>query len=67
MSAIRPAYVRPIDFKHGHVDMTHGSGGRATAQLVEELFVHAFDNAWLRAQNDSARIEIPAGRLVIAI
>ena len=66
MSAIRPDYVRPIDFKHGRVDMTHGSGGRATAQLVEELFVHAFDNEWLRAQNDGARIEVPAGRMVIA-
>ena len=66
MSAIRPGYVRPIDFKHGRVDMTHGGGGRAAAQLVEQLFVQAFDNAWLRAQNDSARIEVPAGRLVIA-
>ena len=63
---IRPDYVRPIDFKHGRVDMTHGSGGRATAQLVEELFVRAFDNPWLRAQNDGARIEMPSGRMVIA-
>ena len=34
----RRAYVRPIDFRHGRVDMTHGSGGRAMAQLIEELF-----------------------------
>jgi len=66
MSAVRPDYVRPIDFRHGRVDMTHGAGGRATAQLVEELFVTAFDNAWLRAQNDGARIDIPTGRMVIA-
>ncbi|MFO1324407.1 MAG: hydrogenase expression/formation protein HypE [Burkholderiales bacterium] len=46
--------------------MTHGSGGRATAQLVAQLFVHAFDNEWLRAGNDSARIAMPPGRLVIA-
>ena len=46
--------------------MTHGSGGRATAQLVDELFLRAFDNEWLRAQNDSARIAVPAGRMVIA-
>jgi len=62
----RRAYVRPLDFKHGHVDMTHGSGGRATAQLVDELFVRAFDNAWLRAQNDSARIAVPSGHMVIS-
>ncbi len=46
--------------------MTHGSGGRATAQLVDELFLRAFDNEWLRAQNDGARIAVPAGRMVIA-
>jgi len=66
MSAIRPGYVRPVDFKHGRVDMTHGSGGRATAQLVDELFVRAFDNEWLRAGNDGARIAMPPGRMVIA-
>ena len=63
---VRPGYVRPIDFKRGRVDMTHGSGGRATAQLVDELFVRAFDNSWLRAQNDSARIAVPQGRMVIS-
>ncbi|HSC98759.1 MAG TPA: hydrogenase expression/formation protein HypE, partial [Casimicrobiaceae bacterium] len=66
MSGVRADYVRPVDFKHGRVDMTHGSGGRATAQLVDELFLRAFDNEWLRAQNDSARIVMPAGRMVIA-
>ncbi|MEO8675372.1 MAG: hydrogenase expression/formation protein HypE [Casimicrobiaceae bacterium] len=66
MSAIRADYVRPVDFKHGCVDMTHGSGGRATAQLVDELFMRAFDNEWLRAGNDGARIVMPPGRMVIA-
>jgi len=66
MSAVRADYVRPVDFKHGRVDMTHGSGGRASAQLIDELFVRAFDNEWLRAGNDSARISMPPGRMVIA-
>lgn len=66
MSAIRKDYVRPIDFKRGVVDMTHGSGGRAMAQLVDELFVAAFDNPWLREMNDQARLPMPQGRLVIA-
>ena len=65
MSAIRPVYVRPVDFRHGRVDMTHGSGGRASAQLIDELFVRAFDNEWLSARNDSARIHMPPGRMVI--
>jgi hydrogenase expression/formation protein HypE len=62
----RGAYVRPLDLKHGRIDMAHGSGGRATAQLVEELFVSAFDNEWLRALNDQACLDVPAGRLVMA-
>jgi hydrogenase expression/formation protein HypE len=66
MSAVRKDYVRPVDFKRGVVDMTHGSGGRAMAQLVEELFVAAFDNQWLNEMNDHARLTMPPGRLVIA-
>lgn len=66
MSAVRKDYVRPVDFKRGAVDMTHGSGGRAMAQLIDELFVAAFDNPWLREMNDHARLAMPPGRLVIA-
>ena len=66
MSGTRPDYVRPVDFKHGRIEMTHGSGGRAMAQLIDELFLRAFDNEWLRAGNDSARFAAPAGRMVIA-
>jgi len=66
MSDVRSDYVRPVDFKRGRVDMTHGAGGRAMAQLIAELFVHEFDNDWLRAQNDSACMEVPAGRMVMA-
>jgi hydrogenase expression/formation protein HypE len=66
MSSVRADYVRPVDFKHGRVDMTHGSGGRAMAQLIDELFLRAFDNEWLRAGNDSARFASSAGRMVIA-
>jgi hydrogenase expression/formation protein HypE len=46
--------------------MTHGSGGRAMAQLIDELFLAAFDNEWLRQQNDQARFAVPPGRLVMA-
>lgn len=46
--------------------MNHGSGGRATTQLVEELFLSAFDNEWLRPMDDQARCDLPAGRLVVA-
>jgi hydrogenase expression/formation protein HypE len=66
MKAARKRYVKPLDFKRGRVDMTHGSGGRATAQLVEELFREVFDNAWLASANDAACFAVPEGRMVMA-
>ncbi|HXQ32126.1 MAG TPA: hydrogenase expression/formation protein HypE [Steroidobacteraceae bacterium] len=65
-AAMRREYHRPLDFKRGRVDLAHGAGGRATAQLVEDLFLRAFDNEWLRPLNDAAALPIPPGRLVMA-
>jgi hydrogenase expression/formation protein HypE len=63
----KPDYIRPLDLKTGRVDMNHGAGGRAGAQLIEEVFARAFDNAPLRQGNDGALVDIPAGhRLVMA-
>jgi hydrogenase expression/formation protein HypE len=64
--AARAGYVRPVDFKRGCVDMSHGSGGRATAQLIRDLFLRAFDNEWLRAMNDQACFAVASGRMVMA-
>ncbi|KAA3627717.1 MAG: hydrogenase expression/formation protein HypE [Proteobacteria bacterium] len=63
--AVRKDYIRPIDFKTGRVDMTHGSGGRAMAQLIDELFMSAFDNDLLRQHNDQASFNVSGGRMVI--
>ena len=50
----------------GRVTMTHGGGGRATAQLIDEMFVAAFDNPLLRQGNDQAQFATPAaGRMVM--
>jgi hydrogenase expression/formation protein HypE len=60
-------YVRPLDWRHGRIDMNHGAGGRASAQLIRELFAAAFDNDYLRQGNDGALLPVPAGhRLVMA-
>ncbi|MDO9073552.1 MAG: hydrogenase expression/formation protein HypE [Rubrivivax sp.] len=64
--SIRADYVRPIDVKHGRVDLSHGGGGRAMAQLVEQLFQRAFDNEWLAQRNDQALLPQPAGRIVMS-
>ena len=66
MSTIKLGYTRPLDFKHGRVDMTHGSGGRAMAQLIDELFMAAFDNEFLRQMNDQACFPAPGGRIVMS-
>ncbi|MBI4757253.1 MAG: hydrogenase expression/formation protein HypE [Betaproteobacteria bacterium] len=65
---MKKGYVRPLDLRHGHVDMGHGAGGRAMAQLIEELFLRAFDNPYLRAGNDGAVLPAPGPgeRLVMA-
>jgi hydrogenase expression/formation protein HypE len=64
--SVKPGYVRPLDLKRGRVDMSHGGGGRAMAQLIEEMFLRAFDNEWLRQHNDNACFTVPAGRMVMA-
>ncbi|MFA6280864.1 MAG: hydrogenase expression/formation protein HypE [Bdellovibrionales bacterium] len=60
-------FERSLDIKNGRVDMTHGSGGRAMAQLIDQLFAKAFDNPALAEGNDQARLAIPAaGRLAFS-
>ncbi|MCF8167835.1 MAG: hydrogenase expression/formation protein HypE, partial [Rhodoferax sp.] len=67
MSEIRKNYVRPLDLKSGQIDMAHGSGGRAMAQLIEELFARHLGNEWLAQGDDGALLPAPgAGRLVMA-
>ena len=64
-SSRRPLFSRPLDWENGRIDLTHGSGGRAMVQLLEELFLPAFANPWLEARDDQAVLEWPAGRLVM--
>ena len=44
MSPVRPGYVKPLDLQQGVVDLSHGGGGRAMNQLIEEVFLRALDN-----------------------
>ena len=65
---MKPGYERPLDWRHGRVDMNHGAGGRASAQLVRELFVRAFDHPALAAGDDGACLGAPppGHRLVVS-
>lgn len=40
------------------VEMAHGSGGQAMQQLINQLFMDAFNNPWLAEQEDQARISL---------
>jgi len=62
----RPRYAGRLDLRHGAVDMSHGSGGRAMAQLIDELFRRHLDNALLAQSNDQALFRPPAGRLAVS-
>ncbi|MFC1673394.1 hydrogenase expression/formation protein HypE [Pseudomonadota bacterium] len=57
---------RPLDIQNGRVDMSHGAGGRAMAQLIEELFMGQFDNELLNREHDAAMFELPPGRVVMS-
>ncbi|MEE4162199.1 MAG: hydrogenase expression/formation protein HypE [Woeseiaceae bacterium] len=56
-----------LNIKKGFVDMSHGAGGRAMAQLIEELFVRHFDNELLRKGNDQAAFDVGGGRMVMSV
>lgn len=59
-------YTTKLDLKNGTVDMTHGSGGRAMAQLIDELFISNLDNELLRQGNDQACFDVTQGRMVMS-
>ena len=63
---VKPGYTRALDLKHGCIEMSHGSGGRAMAQLIQQLFITAFDNEFLRQMNDQACFQSFNGRMVMS-
>ncbi|MEW8253558.1 MAG: hydrogenase expression/formation protein HypE [Candidatus Thiodiazotropha taylori] len=67
MNAQLKAFPLRLDTRQGKVDMTHGSGGRAMAQLIQELFLKHLDNDLLRQANDQASFDVAAGRMVMSV
>ncbi len=55
-----------LNFKNTAIDLTHGSGGRAQMQLIDQLFLAEFDNEWLAQKNDQATFASLSGRMVMA-
>lgn len=55
-----------LTFRTGSVDMTHGGGGRAMADLIRDLFHRHLANPILDQGHDAALFDVPAGRLVMS-
>lgn len=63
----RPGFARPLDLVNGLVERVHGAGGKASHQLIEQLFLRHLDHPALRRGDDGAVLPPPgAGRLVLA-
>jgi hydrogenase expression/formation protein HypE len=62
----RNPFPKKLDLATGRVELTHGTGGKAMAQLISQLFAAAFDNRFLAQGNDAALLELPAGRVVMS-
>ena len=57
---------RELDLEHGRIELSHGAGGRAMADLVDLMFRRAFDNPLLNQANDQASFDVEAGRMVMS-
>lgn len=66
MSEEKKHYQRPLNFKTGKVEMNFGAGGKASAQLIADLFTKNFSNEYLDQGDDGARLPQPKGELVMA-
>lgn len=55
-----------VSIRAGSVDMTHGGGGRAMAELIADLFQRHLGNPILAQGNDGALLEPQNGRLVLS-
>ena len=49
--------------QHPQIVLGHGSGGKLTAQLIEQVFLPAFSNPLLNKLDDQAVLEINGSRL----
>ena len=56
---------RRLDIANGRVELSHGAGGRAMGQLIDDVFHAAFGNEWLRRGDDQAAFDVTSGRMVM--
>ncbi len=49
-----------------NIVMGHGGGGKLSAELIQHLFLPAFNNEHLEDLGDAAVVELPAGRIAMS-
>ncbi len=65
--ATTPALACPLPLNgHDHILLGHGSGGRLSAELMRDIFMPAFSNPALTAQDDQATLQVEAGRIAFS-
>ena len=64
MSTPEPIWSCPVPpGRPATVQLAHGGGGRVMRELIERVFLPAFDNPALAARHDSAVVEVAGTRL----
>lgn len=59
--------MNKLDLINGTVNLNHGSGGKASHQLINEVFAPHFKNEWLDQGNDQAIFQLNrTGRYALA-
>jgi hydrogenase expression/formation protein HypE len=54
-----------IRIKNSTITLSHGAGGRAMSELIDQLFIKYFNNPYLAAKNDQARFFVDGGNMVM--
>ena len=52
-------------YKDKKITMAHGSGGKASSDLITDIFVNTFNNDILATMEDQARFDMPPGQLAL--
>jgi len=52
-------------YQNKKITMAHGSGGKASSDLIKDIFVDTFNNDYLSTMEDQARVEMPKGILTL--
>lgn len=61
------SWVCPVPLRdYPHVVMGHGGGGKLSAELVEHLFLPAFENDSLQNLGDASIVTVPGERLAVS-